>query len=50
MKKDCLATAVGIPAVLHALWILSRIGTKKLAVYICIYIYMRVCFDLLAPL
>jgi hypothetical protein len=31
--EDCLATAVGIPAVLHALWALSRIGTKRLAVW-----------------
>jgi hypothetical protein len=31
--QDCLATAVGIPAVLHALWVLRRIGTKRLQVW-----------------
>lgn len=33
-KKGMIITAVGIPAVLSALWILFVIGTKKLSVYI----------------
>mmetsp|Transcript_88788 Transcript_88788/g.177546 ORF Transcript_88788/g.177546 Transcript_88788/m.177546 type:complete len:283 (+) Transcript_88788:3-851(+) len=31
--EDVVATAVGIPAVLFALWCLGRIGTKRLAVW-----------------
>ena len=30
---DSISMAVGIPAVLHALWCLDRIGTKRLQVY-----------------